>query len=240
MIDEKRTSGNGVDFVKPVFAQIDLSKFEIIDDPVIDSPKRKPLDVVRENKILSELGFGDYDYEHAFVKNLPNAYAKNYVAMLNSYITRLDENLQAGVSIVFRGVNGGGKTNGMATIVREVIRKKFDPNAGVDGRVRLSMKYVIAKSMAVHALEEESRQDSLYTSVGLLIIDDLRSDLTEHRRSAFSHLVCERFKQRGKPIFLTSALSDEQFLEKYQDIYSRLRTGITVITNPKDLRSLRK
>lgn len=240
MSDIKRTSGNGVDFVKPVFGQIDLSKFEIIDEPVAEPPKINMLNVTRENKILFELGFGHYDYEHAFIENLPKSYAREYVALLKNYIARLDSNLQAGVSIIFRGVNGGGKTNGMATMVREVIRKKFDANAGIDGRVRCSMRYVVAKTMAAHAVEDEAHAECLYTSVSLLIVDDLRADLTEHRRSAFSHLICERFKQRGKPIFLTSALSDGEFIEKYRDIYSRLRTGITVITNPSDLRCLRK
>lgn len=232
MKDYPRISGNGNDFLRPAFSAA-LNELDLVtNDPA-------PLTVARENKFLHELGFGEWDYQEAFVENLKNAYAAHYVQALKSYLVNLDINLQRGTCLTFRGINGGGKTNGMATIVREIMRRKFDPTLGYDGRVKIPMFYTTATEMAEHAATHDLGKNNIYNVIRLLIIDDL-GRLTELRSSAFSHIISERSKQMGKPFFITTALSDRELGERYQHVYSRLRTGLTVVTNDKDLRCLRK
>lgn len=203
---------------------------------LVDTPNY-PLTVERENRLLLDLGFGEFDIENAFVENLPKAYGQNFTAAIKKYIESLDANLTKNVCVSFSGANGSGKTNAMATIAREVIRKKYEPELG---RVRFYIHFTTAYDMIEDIVRNELTGDNIYQVSRFLLIDDLDRDHTPHRRAAFSHIISERVKQAGKPFVLTTAMNDQELASLYPHVFSRLKTGITLRTNGVDLRCLRK
>jgi hypothetical protein len=200
---------------------------------------RPILCVERENEILKKIGFGFYDIQQAFIENLAKSYDRNYVKIFESYLAAFDRNLKTGTAVSFFGANGSGKTNGMATMAREIIRRRFNPNLGVDGRVDLSIMFTTCYAMIEDYLGNNLGNDNIYSVVRLLMIDDVDRDYTGHRRSAFQFIIGERARY-GKPFFITTALSNNEFAAQFPHAFSRMKTGIILQTKNSDLRSLRK
>lgn len=198
------------------------------------------LTVERENKILLEYGFGYYDVQNAFIDNMQNAFNPRYMIILQSYLNELNRNLKIGTPVSFLGSNGSGKTNGMATLTRQIVRKYYDPGAGMNGRVRMSIMMTPCYSMIEDYLENALGEENIYTVVRLLLIDDVDRDYTGHRRAAFQSIISARARAQGKPFFLTTAMNDNEFAAQFPHVFSRLKTGIVLKTNNCDLRNLKK
>lgn len=198
------------------------------------------LTIERENKILLEYGFGFYDVQNACIENMQNAFSPRYMIIMQSYLNDLSRNLRLGTPVSFLGANGSGKTNGMATLTRQIIKKYYDPSAGMNGRVRMSIMMTPCYSMIEDYLENALGEENIYTVVNLLLIDDVDRDYTGHRRAAFQSIIAARAREQGKPFFLTTAMNDNEFAAQFPHVYSRLKTGIVLKTKDQDLRNLRR
>lgn len=198
------------------------------------------LTIEKENKILLDIGFGYYDIQNAFIEKMQKAYDARHMIIFNSYLNDLDAKLRVGAPVSFFGANGSGKTNGMATMTRQVVKKYYDPSAGTDGRVKLSMIMTTCYSMIEDYLENGLGEENIYTFVRLLLIDDVDRDYTGHRRTAFQSIIAARSREQAKPFFLTTAMTNEEFAAQFPHVFSRLKTGIVLKTKDCDLRSLRK
>ena len=228
-----KTTDEFVSFAKPAFSSA-------LDMLIPIDTKSPVLSIDRENEMLQKIGFGFYDIQHAFIDRLKKSYTSNYVKVFESYLAALDKNIEAGVAVSFFGINGSGKTNGMATMTREIIRRRFNPELGVDGRVDLSILFTPCYLMIEDYLENNLGGDNVYAVVKLLMIDDVDRDYTGHRRAAFQSIIGERSRQAGKPFFITTALTNNEFAAQFPHAFSRMKTGIILQTQNNDLRSLRK
>lgn len=221
------------DFTIPKFDDA-LKTLELIDEP------SRELNADRANKILLDLGFGHYDTKKAFDFLLKNAYEQKEVDKFKIYLTELKKNISLGVPVSFFGSNGSGKTNGMAALARQIIYRYWEKNSGIDGRVGISMLLTTCYSMIEDIVANELSDENIYTVVRLLMIDDVDRDYTQHRKAAFQSVIAARSRQIGKPFFLTTALSYQEFSANFPHVYSRLKTGIVLQTKNIDLRTIRK
>lgn len=236
-INKKIVNGKTIDefvgFANPAFSSA-------LDMLIPVDVGRPVLSVDRENDILQKIGFGFYDIQQAFIERLRKSYDEKYFRVFESYLAALDKNIEAGVAVSFFGANGSGKTNGMATMAREIIRRRFNPELGINGRVDLSILFTPCYQMIEDYLENNLGSDNVYSVVKLLMIDDVDRDYTGHRRAAFQSIIGERSRQAGKPFFITTALTNNEFATQFPHAFSRMKTGIILQTQNNDLRSLRK
>lgn len=143
------------------------------------------------------------------------------------YLEDLSENVESGLSVVFLSTNrGAGKTTACCQIIQEGIR------AGMSAYV---IKFDDLLDLYKHD-DANDRTDWLLDR-DLVLIDEVRKPRTDAQLDLYEQRLSELVDVRysaSKPILITGNITEDQFADAYESVYSRLTECAVFVEVPDE------